>query len=165
MPPRRPAAVPQPWDQAGDPALAYATQQLSWYRRSMNRSRRSHYVSEILVLLCTAATVVVSALGAPAAATASIAAVVLFLTGYRQVFNPNDRWVACNAAWVELHQELARYRLVPEAERDAARRRALLDRTIEISTTENRAWAERRRAVRLTASAGGGAGDTDAVGG
>ena len=147
MRPRR-IAVSQSWEQADDPALAYATTQLSWYRRSMNRSRHSHQVGELLILLSTASTLVVSALRAPAAITASLAAVAVFLTGLRQVFDPNDRWVSSSVAWLALQHEVVRYHMLPEDERDVAARRALLDRTMEIMSAENQEWAARRRAYR-----------------
>jgi hypothetical protein len=147
------ATVSQPWEQADDPALAYASDQLSWYLRSKNRSRRTHQVGELLILLSTASTLVVSALRAPAAVTASLAAVAVFLTGLRQVFDPNDRWVSSSVAWLALQQEVVRYHLLPEAERDVAARRALLDRTMEIVSAENQDWAARRRTYHPTPAA------------
>lgn len=138
------AAASQPWENSDDPALAYAMQQLEWYRRAKGRARRSHQAGELLILLSTAATVVVSALHAPAVVTASLAAVTLFLTGFRQVFNPNERWVSTSVAWLNLHQAVTRYHLLEAAQRDAKARRALLDRTIEIMAAENRSWTEQR---------------------
>lgn len=138
------AAEAQPWENSDDPALAYAMQQLEWYRRAKGRARRIHQAGELAILLSTAATVVVSALRAPAAATASLAAVTLFLTGVRQVFNPNERWVSTSVAWLNLHQAVTRYHLLEPGERDADARRALLDRTTEIMAAENRSWTEQR---------------------
>src|SRR5437868_6870087 len=95
---RRPAvahpsvALPA-WDQAGDPALAYALKQLAWYGSARARAQRSHRACELLILMSTAGTVLLSALHAPAAVTASMAALTLFITGYRQVFDPNERGV------------------------------------------------------------------------
>jgi hypothetical protein len=67
------------------------------------------------------------------------------------VFNPNDQWVGSSVAWVALQHEVARYQLLTAQERDRDARRALLDRTIEIISAENRAWAERRRANQTAA--------------
>jgi hypothetical protein len=134
----------QPGDD--DPALAYALHQLSWYERAKARARRSHYASELLILFSTASTVIVSALRAPAVVTASLAAVTLFLTGFRQVFNPNERWVSTSVAWLSLQQAVAGYQLLAAEERDAAARRALLDRTIDVMATESRSWTEQRMA-------------------
>jgi hypothetical protein len=88
--------------------------QLDWLRRAKKRARVFTQAGDFMTLLSTAATVVVSALSAPAA----------------------------------LHQEVVRYRLTPLAARDDAARQALIDRTVEISAAENRAWAERRRATQ-----------------
>ena len=134
--------------------------QFTWYDRARNRARRTHQLGELLVLLSTASTVVVSALHAPALVTASLAAVTLFLTGYRQVFNPNERWVSASLAWLSLQQAIARYHLLPEADRDAAAREALLDHTIAIMSVENQSWLEQRRISQSphTAKAGSGAG-------
>jgi hypothetical protein len=149
MPTRAPA-VPS-WDSSDDPALSYALHQLDWYNRAKARARRSHYAGELLILLSTSATVIVSALRAPAVVTATLAAVTLFLTGFRQVFNPNERWVSTSVAWTALQQAVARYQLMDPAERDAVARRALLDRTIEIMTAESRSWTEQRLASQSAA--------------
>jgi hypothetical protein len=141
----RRAAKAQPWDNADDFALAYALAQLTWYDRAHNRARHAHQIGELVILLSASSTVVVSALHAPAWATATLAAVTLFLTGYRQVFNPNERWVTTSTAWLQLQQAVARYHLLPPEERDLAARRALFDRTIEVMSMENHAWAEQRR--------------------
>src|SRR3954469_17286477 len=99
MSPRRTARTePASFAEAADPALAYAQEQLDWLRRARNRARWSTQVGDLLMLLGAAATVVVSALRAPAAVTSCLAAVTLFLTGFRQVFNPNERWVTTATA-------------------------------------------------------------------
>ncbi|TKA02014.1 SLATT domain-containing protein [Actinacidiphila oryziradicis] len=147
MSPRRTAQT-EPWEHASDPALAYAMDQLDWLRRAKRRARVFTQAGDFLTLLSTAATVVVSALSAPAAISASLAAVALFLTGFRQAFNPNERWVTAGVSWLALHQAVVRYRLTPQAARDDAARQALIDRTVEISAAENRAWAEQRRATQ-----------------
>ncbi|HLK42983.1 MAG TPA: DUF4231 domain-containing protein [Thermoleophilia bacterium] len=136
-----------------DPALAYALHQLSWYERAKVRARRVHYASELLILFSTASTVIVSALRAPAVATATLAAVTLFLTGFRQVFNPNERWVSTSVAWLALQQAVTGYQLLAVEERDDAARRALLDRTIEVMTAESRSWTEQRMASQAGSSA------------
>jgi hypothetical protein len=138
----------QPWDSADDPALAYASVQLAWYDAARTRSRRAHQFSEVLILLTTASTVVVSALHAPAALTASMAAVTLFLTGFRQVFKPNELRVDYTVTGIKLEQAIARYRLLPAADRDAAAGQALLNEVIAITSLETRAWAERTKGDR-----------------
>ncbi len=138
-----------PAQSSNDPALDYALRQLHWYRRARGRARFFHQAGEITVLLTTAATVVVAALHASAVVTATIAAVTLFLTGFRQVFGPDENWVRAGRAWVALDHAVVRYRLVPEGERDAAAQRELMERVIAICAEENVEWAlqQRRRAA------------------
>ncbi|WP_232247352.1 DUF4231 domain-containing protein [Kitasatospora azatica] len=126
-----------------DRALAFAQRQLAFYRKSRDTAKFQHKASELLALVSTAGTVVVSALDAPAAVTATLAALTLFLTGYRQLFTPNERWTRTSVAWLTLHHEIARYLQRRPAERDSD---ALLERTIEISQTESSEWIEARRA-------------------
>lgn len=128
-----------------DPALEYALRQLRWYRHARARARISHQAGELTILLTTAATVVVAALHASAVVTASLAAVTLFLTGFRQVFGPNENWVRAGQAWMALDQAVARYRLVPEEERDAAARQALMEQVIAICSQEAGDWADQQR--------------------
>lgn len=123
--------------------------QMAWYKRTGSRARFFHQAGEITVLLTTAATVVVAALHASAVVTATIAAVTLFLTGFRQVFGPNENWVRASRTRVAIEYAIVRYQLVPEAERDAAARRALMEQVIAICQEENSQWAaqQRRRAA------------------
>lgn len=134
----------QPWEDATDPALAYAVNHMNWYRRACKRHRIRTKVTDLVILLSTAATVLTSALHAPALITSLIASVALFFVGFRQVFHPNERWVATGTAWLALEQEIVRYHLTPDSARDDAARQALLDRTAEIVLTETRGWADRR---------------------
>ncbi|WP_377270890.1 DUF4231 domain-containing protein [Peterkaempfera sp. SMS 1(5)a] len=140
---RRPS--PASWVDAPDPVLAHVMAELNWYARSRDRSRRSYRAVEIGVLITTSATVVAGALSAPAVVTALIAAGSLLLTGLRQVFGSGERWTSTAVAWLELRQAVVRYRLLPEAERDAAAKEALLSRMEEIGLAEVRSWAEFRR--------------------
>lgn len=104
------------------------------------------------ILLTTAATVVVAALHASAIATASIASVTLFLTGFRQVFGPNENWLRAARAWADVDHAILRYQLVPESERDLAVQQALMEQIIAISLKESNDWAtqQSRRAASGT---------------
>lgn len=128
-----------------DPALGYALRQLRWYRRARSRARFFHQAGELTILLTTAATVVVAALHASAIITATIAAVTLFLTGFRQVFGPSENWVRTSRAWVAIDHAILRYQLAPEHERDAAARQALMEQVIAISLEEHGEWTTLRR--------------------
>ena len=128
-----------------DPALKYAQRQLRLFRRAEVRARFFHQAGEMTILITTAATVVVAALHAAAIVTATIAAVTLFLTGFRQVIGPDENWVRVSRAWVAVDRAVARYELVPESERDLARQRALLEQVIAISDQETDEWEAQQR--------------------
>lgn len=125
--------------------MSYALRQMRYYRRAQSRARFFHQAGEITVLLTTAATVVVAALHASAIVTATIAAVTLFLTGFRQVFGPNENWVRTSRAWVALEQAVMRYQLTPEHERDSSVQRDLMEQVISICTEESSEWAVQQR--------------------
>jgi hypothetical protein len=151
------APTPAPSPSADpDPALDYALRQLRWYRRARSRARFFHQAGELTILLTTAATVVVAALNASAPVTAALAAVTLFLTGFRQVFSPNENWVRAARTWLALDHAVLRYRLMPEAERGAGAQQALMEEVIAICDEENNEWAVqqyRRAAPDLPAGA------------
>ena len=134
---------------ASDQALAYAQNQLAWYRSAGKRARRLHYASELGILSASAGTVLVAALHAPAVVTATLAAATLFLTGARTVFTPNDNWVRTSSAVRELEEAVVRYQNLPEAERVGQVREAFLDKTLAICRQENTEW----RDVRLKSGA------------
>lgn len=127
-----------------DPALSYALWQMRRYKRAQSRARFFVQVGEMTVLLTTAATVVVAALHASAIITATIAAVTLFLTGFRQVFGPNENWVRTSRAFVAIEHAVMRYELVPEGERDGAVQRELMEQVIAINAEETGEWAARQ---------------------
>ncbi|MCD0481923.1 DUF4231 domain-containing protein [Streptacidiphilus sp. ASG 303] len=153
--PGAPADASAPPAGAPDPLLDHVLAQLAWYGRSRARARRTHRAVELALLTTTSATVVASALSAPAFATAAVAAGSVFLTGLRQLLGPGERWASAGVAWQELQQAVVRYRLLPEAERDAAAREALLARAEEVALNETRLWAEGRRAALPGPGAGG----------
>jgi hypothetical protein len=133
-----------PWT-APDPALATALRQLDWYGRSANRAQLANRISEILLLVLSAATTVVAALGAPAWLTATLAATALVTTGLRKTFDWHENWVSFRAQWIELRAVVNQYRLVPDAQRDDEAKRRLLARVDELVSSETGSWAARRR--------------------
>ncbi|MGV9313144.1 DUF4231 domain-containing protein [Streptomyces sp. NPDC003691] len=139
-----PAAAPRPEPDGtvSDTAvLAYADEQLAWYARARDRARRWHRTTELTALLTGAATVVAAGIQAPAAATASLAGAAVFIGGFRQVFNHNERYVLAAEAWSRLHLAIRRHRLVPEAERGEESRRRLLEEVEGASAAELQNWA------------------------
>src|SRR2546430_14103629 len=87
-----------PWD-APDPALALALQQIDWFSRHRNQSRRIYQVNEALVLVVSAATTLAAALKASAWLTAVLAAGTGGLTGLYQGVRSQEKSGAFRAPW------------------------------------------------------------------
>lgn len=103
---------------------------------------------ELSALLTGAGTVVAAGLQAPAALTAVLAGVTVFIGGFRQVFNHLERYVLAAEAWSRLRLAVQRYTSVPEAQRDDVTRRRLLDEIETVAMTELRDWAASNRGTR-----------------
>jgi hypothetical protein len=136
-----------PWA-APDPALAVALDELRWYRRNANRARLANRVTEVLLLLASAATTVVAALGVTPWVTALLAATALVLTGLRRSFDWHENWVSYISRWSELRSVVHQYQLLPEDRRDEQARRQLVSSVDDIVSTETEQWASRRRRLR-----------------
>ncbi|MEW1548575.1 DUF4231 domain-containing protein [Streptomyces tsukubensis] len=130
---------------ADEAVLAYAGEQLAWYARTRDRSRRKHQATELTALLTGAATVVAAGIQAPAAITASLAGAAVFIGGFRQVFHYNERYVLAAEAWSRLHLAIRRHRLVPEEARGEEARRRLLEEVEGATTAELQNWAAGQR--------------------
>jgi len=146
-----------------DPALSYAQNQMGYYKGLSRRARFAHQAGEIMILLTAAATVIAAALHALAIVTASIAAVTLVLTGFRQVFGPSDNWVRTSRAQMALEHAIRRYELTPEDRRDAASQHQMMELVISICEKESGQWAveQRRRAAGGVPGAGSAANSSD----
>ncbi|MEU3599501.1 DUF4231 domain-containing protein [Streptomyces sp. NPDC006798] len=137
--------------------LAYAEEQLAWFARIRDQSRRLHRTVELTALLTGAATVVAAGIQAPAAITASVAGAAVFIGGFRQVFHHNERYVLAAEAWTRLHLAVRRYGTVPEAGRDDETRRRLLAEIEATATTELQSWAASSRGAAGALPPGPGA--------
>ncbi|HEY2701149.1 MAG TPA: DUF4231 domain-containing protein [Pseudonocardiaceae bacterium] len=135
-----------PWT-SPDPALAVALRELAWYERNANRARLANRISEILLLVLSAATTVAAALSAPAWLTASLAAAALVITGVRKTADWHENWVSFRARWSELRTFVNQYRLLPDAQHDDDAKRQLLARVDEIVSSDMGDWAARRRTI------------------
>jgi len=135
-----------PWE-APDPALALALQQVDWFSRHRNQSRRIYQVNEALVLVVSAATTLAAALKASAWLTAFLAAGTVVLTGLYKVLDSQENWVAFAIAWSELQTAANNYRLLPEDQRDSEAQRQLVDKVNEVMAEDTGRWAARRRSL------------------
>jgi hypothetical protein len=120
---------------------------MHWYARHRDRARIAHWVSEILVLLTTAATTLAAALQASPWVTASLAAGSLVLTGLRKVFDWHDNWLAFADAWAQLRAAIHDYRLIPDDRRDEESRKRLINQVNDVVSAETGRWASRRRSL------------------
>jgi hypothetical protein len=141
---RSSAQYVDPWESA-DPGLALALEELRWYRRAAGRARIANQVSEVLLLLLTAATTVAAALAVTAWVTAVLAAGSLILTGLRRTFDWHEKWVSFMTRWSELRSVVHQYRLLPDDRRDEETRRRLVSSVDDIVSAETEGWASRRR--------------------
>jgi hypothetical protein len=139
---RRRTVTDPDWAAAPDPVLALAQQDLAFYARTRDRSRRIHYGTELSALASTSSTVVAAGLHAPAWLTALIAGGAVFFTGVRQLFNPAARWVVGGQSHETLRRAVDRYLLLPPAQRDAAARAVLQGAIEEVGTNELREWSQ-----------------------
>ena len=128
-----------PWTDADDPALDLTLRELDWYAQVRKQSRRHYHATEGLLLLVGAATTVAAALAAPPVFTACLAALTVFLTGYRQTFDPHGRWIACALAWNQTRDAIWQYKFSDATESDKAR---LVARMGSISDEESSRWLE-----------------------
>jgi hypothetical protein len=130
---------------SADLVLEQARRDLAWYERVTKRSRRWAAGTELTALVTGAGTVVAAGTQAPAAITASLAGVTLFVGGFRQVFGHAERYVQAAEAWSRLRLAIQRYTLIAEAERSDDTRQRLLEEVEAVAQTELRSWAQGRR--------------------
>jgi len=154
---RRRTVTDRDWAAAPDPVLALAQQDLAFYARTRDRSRRTHYATELGALATTSSTVVAAGLHAPAWLTALIAGGAVFFTGVRQLFSPAARWVVTGQSHETLRRAVDRYRLLPPADRDAAARAALQATIEEVGNNELREWSDTQGQTQGQARAQGAA--------
>jgi hypothetical protein len=138
-----------PWD-ATDPALALALQQIHWYSRHRDQSRRIYQVNEVLILVVSASTTVAAALKASAWLTAALAAGTVVLTGLYKVLDSQENWVAFSIAWSELQTAVNDYRLLPAERSGEDAQRVLVSKVNEVINADTGRWATRRRSLTET---------------
>lgn len=134
-----------PWSNAEDPALELALRELDWYTKRRVESRRYYQASEGFLLLAGAGTTVAAALAAPPFFTATLAAATVFLTGFRQTFDPHGRWIACALAWNRTREAIWEYKFGGSTELGKVE---LIARMKEISSEESGRWLAAQQARR-----------------
>jgi len=142
----RKSSKPSTWTES-DPVLARALGQKRYYADRRNRDRILYAVSEVLILLITAATTLAAAFKASPWITAALAATSLIVAGQMRIFNWHDGWLANASAWAELEVAVNEYRLKSLGGSRSDLQEELMDKLNDIISSEVKAWAARRRAV------------------
>ena len=132
-----------------DWALVYAFKQLRYYRTLSNRYAVLYRSVEVAALLLASVVTVLAALNVRAWVTASIAAAVTFLTGFRQINLLHENWISCIDAHTRLNSLVNEYRVLPAADRSNAKGQQLVEEADKVVAERVRIW---KRDLQSTAS-------------
>jgi hypothetical protein len=136
-------------DEMNDWALVYAFRQLHRYRTLTNRYAVLYRSVEAIALLLASIVTVLAALNARPWVTASIAALVTFLTGFRQINLLDQNWISCADASIQLDSLVSKYRVLPATDHSNDKRQQLVEETDKVIAARIRIW---KRELQLTAS-------------
>lgn len=126
--------------EAPDALWQRITDQIAWYS-TRSRSAQLAYKSVKLSQLIIGATVpVIAALQAPAAITASAAAIVVVAEGAQQLFQWHANWLNYRATAEQLKHEKLMYLTESGPYARAGRRKVLAQRIESIAAQENTQW-------------------------
>jgi hypothetical protein len=118
--------------------------ELAWYDAKSSACQRVFKQTKLLQIVVAAAVPVLAALSAPAALTASVAAIVVVLEGAQQLYQWQTNWVLYRATAESLKHE--RYLYLAEAGpyTGANRHRVLAERVEGLVSQEHAKWTEAR---------------------
>ncbi|MBT2206770.1 MULTISPECIES: DUF4231 domain-containing protein [Actinomadura] len=122
-----------------------------WYARSATRARFSYYGLELSSLLVAAAIPVSAVVWKSATAAAILGAVLVLVTGIRQVVGWHENWMSFAQARHQIEKEIALYGMKHGPYGEAGDSRGLLCATVlEIAEGEGQRWSARRAQVAAT---------------
>lgn len=127
---------------SSDYAWSVATESYDWYQRAATRARRLYRLSEMVFLLVSAA-IPAAAVLRPGTATipALLGAVLVVLSGVRNIFHGQENYVRFSRARESVNTEMRRYTAASEPYSDATTRdSALIDAVIRIEQQEMGQW-------------------------
>jgi hypothetical protein len=138
----KPAAGEQPPPEPGSYARSEAERVFRWYARNARRSRYQFQISEMILLVASAAVPVAGILTPGNARPAAIiGAGVVVLTGFRSVFHFYDNWTRLAGTCAFIKAELRLYEARVEPYDDPATRAEILLRKINSAElTETAKW-------------------------
>jgi hypothetical protein len=131
-------------------ALAECDASIEWYARCARIARIRHQTLEVALLLVgSAISVIALAVSDSSIIAALLGAVVVILTGLRQVFHWRDNYVRFTGACLALKSECRRYSVgQPPYDDEANRARNLIEALNRIEAEETHGWAERMQDKR-----------------
>jgi hypothetical protein len=127
-----------------DWALVYAINQRDWYRNHMRRDRNLFISVEFSALFLASIVTVLAALNVRPWLTASIAALLTFLSGFRQLALYQETWPAWADAWAQVNALASAYRVLPVEERSTDKQRQLVQAVNDVVLNETRRWKQTR---------------------
>ncbi|BCJ73063.1 hypothetical protein CS0771_26070 [Catellatospora sp. IY07-71] len=132
----------------GAPLPLSVHERLGWYERQVRRQRIANYTLEGVTVVVAASIPAAVALGAPAAVTAVLGALVAVLAGLRQLVRPGESWIRFSATLVALQRETVMWS-AGAAPYDADRAETILVENVEsLVASETSQWAEQRTVRR-----------------
>jgi hypothetical protein len=128
-----------------DPVLTYLDEQIVWYDRAAARAQVAFRAGKMVALMAAAAVPFCALLGAPAALTAGMGALIAVLEGMQQLFRFHETWLNSRSACEALRRERFLYTAGagPYAEPARAGRPAatvLAERVAALTIEEHAKW-------------------------
>ena len=118
--------------------------ELAWYDTKSTVSQHIFKRCKLIQIIVAAAVPVLAALEAPAAITASVAAVVVVLEGAQQLYQWQTNWVLYRATAESLKHERYLYLAQAGPYSGADRHRVLAERVEGLVSQEHAKWTEAR---------------------
>lgn len=120
--------------------------QFGWYNRAATRSRLAYQILKTAALISGAAVTLLAAISAPAAVTASVAALIVVMEGAQQLFQFHSNWLSYRGSAETLRQHAFMYVAdITPYDDEAARRTQLAMVLKDVTTSENAGWSQAMR--------------------
>jgi hypothetical protein len=135
---------PEPGEALAKDPLTFAQYWWSWYARVGSNQRRGFYLVETLALVLAALVTLSGALGWSQDWPPTLGAILLVITGLRQVCQFRDGWISASSAQVEITTQVARFNARAGAYRDTDAGALLVARVTQIIELETKSFRDRR---------------------
>ncbi|WP_327096569.1 DUF4231 domain-containing protein [Nocardia vinacea] len=116
------------------------TDQIAWYSTRSRSAQRAYKLVKLAQVVIGATVPVIAALQAPAAVTASVAAVVVAAEGVQQLFQWHENWLNYRSTAEALKHERLMYLAESGPYTRPNRRKILVQRIESIAAQENTEW-------------------------